>query len=67
MCFGVFSMKHARTCMTPFHPTACWLFLPPSFQSDGGMLGMEDVDKNHVGMAQNVESDTSIPHDIQSF
>ena len=41
--------------------------LPPSFQSDGGMLGMKDVDKNHVGMAQNVESDTSIPHDIQSF
>ena len=41
--------------------------LPPSLQSDGGMLGMKDVDKNHVGMAQNVESDTSIPHDIQSF
>ena len=41
--------------------------LPPSFQSDGGMLGMKDVDKNQVGMAQNVESDTSIPHDIQSF
>ena len=30
-------------------------------QSDGSMLGMKDVDENQVGMAQNIESDTSIP------
>ena len=35
----------ARTCMTPFHPTAGWLFLATELQSDGSMLGMKDVDQ----------------------
>ena len=57
----------ARTCMTPFHPTAGWLFLATELSIRWEYAGDERCWPNHMGMAQNIESDTSIPYGIQSF
>ena len=52
----------ARTCMTPFHPTAGWLFLATELSIRWEYAGDERCWPNHMGMAQNIESDTSIPY-----
>ena len=63
VCLGDETCKNMYDSIPPNH----LLFFFATEQSDGSMLGMKDVDENQVGMAQNVESDTSLPYDIQSF